>query len=491
MSSSEKQKVVLAFNNKKSKSASKKKTKSSKQSLAAEFDSSVEQDSKQLEEQEDVEREPLVIPVAENKLKWKVAEDKVSREDAEAAKALAQEASTGKHDDEGGDGNELVIEKSGQDRDTKQYQDDLEELPDEPALDSESYQRVPISQFGAALLRGMGWQGDDETDKKNKKKESEGALPRPHRLGLGATPKLTGVEDIAKPSRGGRRPDQIKRQAALQKQQEEYAKQRERQLEMDKQRTMQNGSLVYVSGDRLGKSSDQRARIIQLVGVPGLNMVKVQFEGNVEPSIVKRGEIRGLVSREELDEAPFKESSKSKSSTDDKAEPKKVKREREEFDEDRRGGESRKEHRRDKDRKKRKTESNSSSRDSKRSREEKRLSWVINNIRVRVITEKLGRRNFKQKGVVVDVTPKGATIKMADGSLLDKVPERYLETALPKAGGKAVVLAGSHRFAKGQLLERNSQKATGVIQIYEDMSVLTLSLDDIAEWCGPLDDDLS
>jgi G patch domain/KOW motif-containing protein len=111
------------------------------------------------------------------------------------------------------------------------------------------------------------------------------------------------------------------------------------------------------------------------------------------------------------------------------------------------------------------------------------------NIRIRVITEKLGRKYYKSKGVIVDVTPKGATVRMDDGSLLDRVPERYLETALPKTGGRVLVLAGKHKLVKGQLLERDSKKGRGVVQVYEDMNVLTLSLDDMAEWCGPLDDD--
>ena len=45
-------------------------------------------------------------------------------------------------------------------------------------------------------------------------------------------------------------------------------------------------------------------------------------------------------------------------------------------------------------------------------------------------------------------------------------------------------------MAKGKLLERNSNSGKGVVQVFEDMSILTLSLDDMAEWVGPLDDDL-
>jgi G patch domain/KOW motif-containing protein len=109
-----------------------------------------------------------------------------------------------------------------------------------------------------------------------------------------------------------------------------------------------------------------------------------------------------------------------------------------------------------------------------------------------VVTKKLSSRQYKQKGLVLDVTHGGAcaTLQMSDGQLLDHVPERYLETALPKVGGSAIVLTGEHRLSKGRLLERSSDCGTGVIQVFDDMNVLKLSLDDIAEWCGLLDDDL-
>lgn len=119
------------------------------------------------------------------------------------------------------------------------------------------------------------------------------------------------------------------------------------------------------------------------------------------------------------------------------------------------------------------------------------MTWVIPNIRVRIVSDKLGRSQYKQKGVVIDVSYKGtATLRMDQNGQVLQVPERYLETALPKAGGNAIVLSGNHRLAKGRLLERDSSSSKGVIQVFEDMSVLTLSLDDMAEWCGPLDDDL-
>lgn len=68
------------------------------------------------------------------------------------------------------------------------------------------YIYTPISEFGVAILRGMGWTGNDSTVKghsrsnkknggntitttdNNDEEEEEMMKPRHHRLGLGATP---------------------------------------------------------------------------------------------------------------------------------------------------------------------------------------------------------------------------------------------------------------------------------------------------------------
>ncbi|KAL3932113.1 MAG: hypothetical protein SGBAC_011007, partial [Bacillariaceae sp.] len=140
----------------------------------------------------------------------------------------------------------------------------------------------------------------------------------------------------------------------------------------------------------------------------------------------------------------------------------------------------------DEDRRKRRKSSSDARKEDRRPPS----TWLTSSIRVRVITSKFGRAHDKRKGVVVDVTSKGtATLKMESGEIL-QVPERYLETALPKVGGNAIILMGSNRFAKGRLLERDSRRNKGALQLFEDMNIVNASLDDIAEWCLPLDDDL-
>jgi hypothetical protein len=504
----------------------------------------------------DLPKEALVIPVQQD-ARQSLQEQARSRrekqqeapstkqetdEDAAAINALEQDAAQGGPTAPLNTSKMVIATKQNTfvredktDEDAEQLKQDLEKLAPEISVDDEVYQKVPIREFGAALLRGMGWTGQVST------KEEDFNMPRPSRLGLGATPKLM---DAPTHSRRPRRQDQVQREERLKQQAEEYRQQQQAQLAMDKQQTLQIGSVVYLA------SENRRAIMRQLQGVPGLNMISVQFEGEDTPSKVKKGEIR-LVERSQLQEQPFKEPAESRKESNDgngkrsnrsrdldddlkrsnRSEDDEKRRKRRSLseeddrkrqkdrdddprrrddddgdrrqrrssrdDEDRRRGDrrSRDNNRRDErrsskdDRKRRRDEEESS---LKRSRhgDAPPTTWVIPNIRVRVVTAKLGKSHYKEKGVVVDVTHKGtATLKMDNGQVL-QVPERYLETALPKIGGNTICLTGEHRLAKGRLLERDSRAGKGSIQIFEDMNVATLSLDDLAEWVGPLDNDL-
>jgi hypothetical protein len=71
--------------------------------------------------------------------------------------------------------------------DDERFKVDVSLRADNLDVRSEIYQAIPIEQFGAAMLRGMGWTGPspDEEHDENKYK----VVPRESRLGLGATPK--------------------------------------------------------------------------------------------------------------------------------------------------------------------------------------------------------------------------------------------------------------------------------------------------------------
>lgn len=464
----------------------------------------------------DLPKDPLVIPVQEDLRKSlqeqarlrrekeeqlnEQEQNVTSQEDQAAIEALTKQAGESSTGDE--KTSKLIIEggedtfqrEKAENTDAQLLQDELNRLAPEVSVESDVYRKVPIADFGAAMLRGMGWTGQVETS------DVAMSLPRPSRLGLGATPKL-----LDAPTHGKmRRQDQVKRDEQRKQQQEEYEKRRLLQIKLDKQQTIQQGSIVWVDS--------RRAIIRKWQGVPGLNMCLVHFEGDREPVKVKKGDIQ-LIERKDLQEMPFeepvyennekmkytgqKQEEKSHDREDDRSRSSKP---------DSRHRDSRRDDRRSNDedesreRKRHRDIDSSSRHDSKRRKDDDRgvfassssrqSTWLIPHIRVRVISGKLGKQYYKEKGVVVDVTRKGvATLTMGGGQVL-QAPERYLETALPKVGGNACILAGKNRWAKGKLLERDSRKNQGSVQVFEDMNIVTTSLDDMAEWCGPLDDDL-
>jgi len=86
--------------------------------------------------------------------------------------------------------------------------------PDVPSL--EDYAAVPVEEFGAALLRGMGWKGGEELHDKGKSGDKKGGKlriveKRPAFLGLGAKPQSEipelGTWGKGDKRKGSRRPD--------------------------------------------------------------------------------------------------------------------------------------------------------------------------------------------------------------------------------------------------------------------------------------------
>lgn len=435
---------------------------------------------------------------------------------------------------------------------------------------SNVYANVAIQDFGSALLRGMGWTGGPESSSKKGDDDTQTTIkPRPHRLGLGATPLLSlptssgerGSSGRSTNGTGGlihrraRRPDEVKRDEDRRRQQEEAEKREEEKKRLDVQHTLQKGSIVHVinqdgdatSGQVRGSSSSSKGRalVIRTAGVPGLNRILIQMEGSsVETSVTKHSVL--LCSWKELEVNPYQRDPLQTQPATEKSDrhlqkmladiggaesnntiartqscSKEDKRMKRNYHD--RRSRSRSDSRERTSKRRKETSSHRKNRDDERnyrsrsrspaeyssshhrkhpkdsqsfsSQNQQQLHWLIPNIRVRLISKKMPKF-YLQKGVVQDVlrsssrdhgdgAPK-ATLLMDSGQVLDKVPERYLETALPKTGGNVIILEGTEhvRWKMGRLLERSPKDGHGIIQLEEDLDVVKVSLDSIAEWCG-------
>lgn len=116
-----------------------------------------------------------------------------------------------------------------------------------------------------------------------------------------------------------------------------------------------------------------------------------------------------------------------------------------------------------------------------------RVNWLRNHIRVRIISKDLkGGRLFLKKGVVFDVVGPGMCDVSMDESkeLIQGVEQEFLETALPRRGGPVLVLCGRHKGVYGSLLERDSEKETGLVRDVDTHEMLNVRLDEMAEYTG-------
>ncbi|KAI1794423.1 DExH-box splicing factor binding site-domain-containing protein [Ganoderma leucocontextum] len=123
---------------------------------------------------------------------------KEETDDQRALRAILASAASG--DDAGINGPEIDIIPAVTEDDA--FKQDIVELPDPASL--EDYERVPVSQFGAALLRGMGWKEGQAASRKNKGLV-EPWLPqsRPALLGIGAKEKEV-FDDGSKGKKGAK-----------------------------------------------------------------------------------------------------------------------------------------------------------------------------------------------------------------------------------------------------------------------------------------------
>lgn len=291
-----------------------------KRNVRDEFASEDEDDAKRREAREEYERRKgtLVIPLIPAPLppsKPKVSIEDENEEDAEARRSLIASA-TGGGETGSSSANDAAIPLTGGgggvrdqpllaaarlvegEDDATRYRRDLDLRADDMAVTSTAYVSTPVVEFGAAMLRGMGWKGEVS----DKEKEDSIARPRRHRLGLGAVPKLTDKDVLETHRRGGKNSDATtkNRPSAKPKTKEP----------VDLQTSLQIGTIVVEIGEEKEhdtaktKCENRRAVVIKAMGVPGLDRVLIQYEKEIDMvSINKRRLV--LVDKKSLENRPF------------------------------------------------------------------------------------------------------------------------------------------------------------------------------------------
>jgi hypothetical protein len=345
----------------------------------------------------------------------------------------------------------IAAELKGLETDEERFQRDMLLRADDMDVRSNKYKAVPVEEFGAALMRGMGWTGPTSEDQARIKKSEEPMMARESRLGLGAAPKPPDDKKKHKPNES---------KGDWQKKVEEKIK----------KQSLQVGDLVWL---RSAIEAGKRAQIIATKGVPGLDKVRVRMELDGRVLEIHRKDVV-LLSSTALEEVPYLQAYRdipdAPLATEYKglhsqaiALPEKASSKPPASS----SGEQLLEKARD--------ETSSSSSSSQQS------NWLFPGIRVRIVSKHIGEKYYLQKGVVDDVHSSGsASIRLDAGGFLDSVKEKYLETVLPSVGGLCKILRGVNRGQHASLLEKKKEVGLAIVQLADDYELVQLSMDDIA-----------
>jgi len=364
--------------------------------------------------------------------------------------------------------NESFIGKSLAEKELEAFKEDVEDLPEEASM--EAYESMPIEDFGAAMLRGMGWKEGEGVGRNAKSGRADPVefVPRMGRLGLGAdtmdvpgaTLKKNNDKKILKPGESREEKTEIlmRDPNASRAPGMRNVKSIDEKLIKKEELGVKEGKRMYVAK---GKHEGLTGRVLKIQKADG----KAQFE------LDSSGEVITLRCSEldEMANAPAPQGDKKRKSSEDAGNKKSKKpREEEESEED------------DDD------------------DDDDDAPWLYPSIRVRIISKSFsGGIYYLKKGTIVDIpTPKECTVQI-DGdngrasSLISNVRQSYLETCVPKKpGGRVVILAGKLRGRRGKLVQKNKSNDTARIQLSDDFTVHDeIDLDEIAEYVGEMDED--
>jgi len=352
----------------------------------------------------------------------------------------------------------------------ERFKIDVKIRPEEMRPDDLGYERVPVQEFGTAVMLGMGWKPGTAIGRNGTGMVEPYVIePRIQRLGLGAKkPKADQLPKQKKFIRPG-----------------EHRDPKEAERQKKKREGFVAGKLVTIVD---GLNEGEYARVLTVDSVE--NTINVQLQTTYE--IVKlEPEQLTIVDEHKLtknhpalafmnnkakmkdEENPDKKRQQSDNSTSDGSNLKKSKHSHD-------NGRHHSKHKSSKH--KRESSSSSSS-----SEEEDSTPWLIPHIRVRFINEKYKKgKYFNLKGTVVDMTKRRQCIcKLDSGELLEDIWQDMLESVVPGAGGQVMIVNGPYKGNLGRVLEK--KKETADVQLLSgdyESDIHTLDLDDMAEYVG-------
>jgi len=397
---------------------------------------------------------------------------------------------------------------------TEKFRHDIQFRPEESTL--EDYERIPIEEFGAAMLRGMGWEKGKAVgrnrNKNNAMVEPIEFIPRPSLLGLGAQPVPIDFEEMKKKRKrktmGKEEPPKeykphvtsdgkvrhyrtldeprtSSRHSSMSRHRErererghdsdsssrhhrhsthrsdsdrDRDRDRERERDRKKEKDSDNESTTTTSSSSSSSTSSSSISSSKKETVSYTHSSSNSYTQNRE----RDHSMNTSTNKHHRSGSSHHRSSHSHSRDDGR-------------DGDRSRSRSRHHHRH---------QSHSSKSQSN--------TWLYPNIRVRVVSKSYqSGKYYKKKGVVFDIVRPGeCTLRLDSGKLLEEVKERYLETLIPEP--QEVVMVVKHTtyteedcYQKlGKVLSKDRATEKAMVQLLQTMEIVMLSFDDICEYKG-------
>ena len=368
--------------------------------------------------------------------------------------------------------NESFIGKSLAEKELDAFKEDVEDLPEQASI--EAYESMPIEDFGAAMLRGMGWKEGEGVGRNAKSGRADPVefVPRMGRLGLGAD--TMDVPGATLRKNNNNNDKKIRKQGETREEKTEILVRDPNASRAPGMRNVKSIDEKLVKKEELGVKEGKRMYVAKgkHEGLTG-RVLKIQkADGKAQFELDSSGEVITLRCSEldEMVNAPDSQRDKKRKSSDD-AGSKKSKKAREE------------------------EESEEEDDDDDDDDDD---PWLYPSVRVRIVSKSFsGGIYYLKKGTIVDIpTPKECTVQI-DGDngrtspLVSNVRQSYLETCIPKKpGGRVVVLAGKLRGRRGKLVQKNKSNDTARVQLSDDFTVHDdIDLDEIAEYVGEMDED--
>ena len=341
------------------------------------------------------------------------------------------------------------VERALEDRnaaETAQLRDDLSRLPDASALDA--YEAMPVECFGEAMLRGMGW-----TDGAPVGRNAAAVVkpieyvPRPQLLGLGAA-----LPAALPPSANAGRPGKA---AVEHKMLPVGPDGRVRNVRNLDEQLVQRTVAGAVVGKRMAIGGGTHAGLVgEVLAIGQDKKATVRLDISGERVTLRVSDLVEVGSQD-AEKAQAQRHGGGGGAAGD----------------DRRGGSGQ--------------QRGGAMAPPPRPTDGSR-PWLTPRVRVRVVSQRLnGGAQYLKKGVILDVvTPTECTIQLDEGGkLVDSVPQRALETVLPKQkGAPLLVVAGRFRGQHATLVGKDSGAGTAHVCLEVDLSVVTLQLDEVAEF---------